>query len=106
MSSAVHKDWLVSKTTMIAKNNKPTILEFRPIAVTTWSSKIACTYYRERIEDHLKENAIVYENQYRFTRGIIEDCMFTLKYVAKRTFESKRKEHKSLYFTFMIFKII
>ena len=90
---------------MIAKNNKPMILEFRPIAVTTWSSKIACTFYREKIEDHLKENTIIYENQYGFTRGgRIEDCMFTLNYIANRTFESKRKEHKSLYFTFIDFK--
>ena len=30
--------------------------------------------------------------------------MFTLNYIANRTFESKRKEHKSLYFTFINFK--
>ena len=101
----MQEDWLGSKTTMIAKNRKPMILEYRPIAVTPWSSKIACTFYREKIEEHLKECAIIYENQYGFTKGgRIEDCMFTLNYIANRTFESKRKEHKSLYFTFIDFK--
>merc|ERR1712215_670826 len=28
----VHEDWLVSRTTMIPNNNKPKILEHRPIA--------------------------------------------------------------------------
>ena len=30
--------------------------------------------------------------------------MFTLNYIENRTFDSKRKEHKSLYFTFIDFK--
>ena len=47
----VQEDWLRSKTTMIAKNRKPMILEFRPIAVTPWSSKVIYTFYRENIEE-------------------------------------------------------
>ena len=90
---------------MIAKNRKPMILEYRPIAVTPWSSKIVCTFYREKIEEHLKECAFIYENQYGFTKGgRVDHCIFNLNYVANRTYESKRKEHKSLYFTFIDFK--
>ena len=44
----VHKDWLVSRTTMIPKKNKPKILEHRPIAVTVNSNKIVCTILREK----------------------------------------------------------
>ena len=47
LKEKVNDDWLLSNTTMIAKNKKPMILDFRPLAVITWSSKIACTYYRE-----------------------------------------------------------
>merc|ERR1711874_950788 len=39
----VHEDWLLSKTTMIPKKDKPKILDHRPIAVTVNSSKIVCT---------------------------------------------------------------
>ena len=54
INEKVQEDWLNSKTTMIAKNRTPMILEHRPIAVTVWSSKVVCTFYREKIEDHLK----------------------------------------------------
>ena len=40
LTEEVHEDWLVSRTTMIPKNNKPKILEHRPIAVTVNSNKI------------------------------------------------------------------
>ena len=90
---------------MIAKNRKPMILEFRPIAVTPWSSKVICTFYREKIEEYLKECTFIYENQYGFTKGgRVDHCIFNLNCVANRTYESKRKEHKSLYFTFKDFK--
>merc|ERR1711874_175702 len=46
----VHEDWLLSKTTMIPKNDKPKILDHRPIAVTVNSSKIVCTILRQKIE--------------------------------------------------------
>ena len=65
----VHQDWLVSRTTMIPKNNKPKILEHRPIAVTVNSNKIVCTILRQKIEEFLTEKGIVYENLYGFTSG-------------------------------------
>ena len=34
----------------------------------------------------------------------MENCLFTLNYIANMTFESKRKSHKSLFFTFIDFK--
>ena len=49
INKKVQEDWLRSKTTMIAKNKTPMILEHSPIAVTPWSSKIVCTFYREKI---------------------------------------------------------
>ena len=99
INEKVQEDWLNSKTTMIAKNKTPLILEHRPIAVTVWSSKVICTFYREKIEDHLRECSFNYENQYGFTKGgRVEHCMFNLNYITNITFESKRKEQKSLFF--------
>ena len=90
---------------MIPKNKKPKILEHRPIAVTVLSSKIMCTFYREKIEEHLKECKYGYENQYGFTKGgKIENCLFILDYITNMTFESKKREHKKLFFTFIDFK--
>jgi len=90
---------------MILKNRKPKILEHRPIAVTVLSSKIMCTYYREKIEEHLKDCRFGYENQYGFTKGgRIEHCLFSLDYISNMTFESRLREHRKLYFTFIDFK--
>ena len=65
----VHQDWLVSRTTMIPKNNKPKILEHRPIAVTVNSNKIICTILRQKIEEFLENKEIVFNNQFGFTEG-------------------------------------
>ena len=65
----VHEDWLVSRTTMIPKNNKPKILEHRPIAVTVNSNKIICTILRQKIEEFLEEKKIIFNNQFGFTQG-------------------------------------
>ena len=79
LQEEVNKDWLTSKTTMIQKVKRPQILEHRPIAVTVNSSKIFWTIMRERIEEHLKDMNIIYENQYGFTKGgKPENCIFIL----------------------------
>ena len=89
----IHEDWLLSKTTMIPKVKKPKILDHRPIAVTVNSSKIICTILREKMEEHLKESNIIFENQYGFTSGgKIEHCLYTLDYVANMTYESNNKK--------------
>ena len=105
LNERVQEDWLQSNTTMIPKNRKPKILEHRPIAVTVISSKIMCSIFREKIEEHLKNCNIKYENQYGFTKGgRIEHCLFTLDYITNMTYESKNRKHKALYFTFIDFK--
>merc|ERR1711888_62793 len=84
----INEDWLISKTKMLPKNKRPKILEFRPIAVTVNSSKILCSIMRKKIEEHLKEKKIEYENQYGFTRkGRPDHCLNILDYVATRTYK-------------------
>merc|ERR1711913_185993 len=101
----VHEDWLLSKTTMIPKKEKPGILDHRPIAVTVNSSKIVCTILRKKIEDFLKEKGIVYNNQFGFTEGgRVEHCMFMLDYIANMTYEKIHRPQHSLYFAFIDFR--
>ena len=54
LKEKIQEDWLLSKTTMIPKVNKPKILDHRPIAVTVNSSKIVCTILREKIRRALE----------------------------------------------------
>merc|ERR1712033_146607 len=101
----VHKDWLVSRTTMIPKKSKPKILDHRPIAVTVNSNKIVCTILREKIEEFLEESGVKFDNQFGFTAGgRVEHCMFILNYITNKTFEKRGKHGKPLYFAFIDFK--
>merc|ERR1711895_416471 len=105
LGEEVHQDWLVSRTRMIPKNDKPKILKHRPIAVTVNSNKIICTILRQKIEDFLEEKGIKYENQFGFTQGgRVEHCMFMLSYIATMTFQKRGKKGKNLYFAFVDFK--
>ena len=89
---------------MLPKTKKPEIKEHRPIAVTNWSSKIFCTFIREKMEIHLETWGVRYEEQYGFTEGgRIEQCLFTVNYVTNRTFESQKKKHKYLYLAMIDF---
>ena len=101
----VHQDWLVSRTTMIPKNNKPKILEHRPIAVTVNSNKIICTILRQKIEEFLENRDIIFNNQFGFTEGgRVEHCMFILNYVTNMSYEKRGKNCRPLYLAFIDFK--
>ena len=89
---------------MLPKTKKPEIKEHRPIAVTCWSSKIFCTFIREKIEVHLETWGIRYEEQYGFTEGgRIEQCLYTINYITNRTYESQKNKHKYLFFAMIDF---
>ena len=105
LEEKVHENWLISKTTMIPKIKRPTILDHRPIAVTVNRSKIICTILRKKIEEHLFKRNILYENKYGFTTGgKTEHCLYTIDYIANMTYESKNQIEKSLFFAFIDFK--
>ena len=73
--------------------------------MTCWSSKIFCTFIREKIEIHLETWGYGFEIQYGFTEGgKVDFCWFILNYIANRTYESKRKKHKKLYYAMVDFK--
>ena len=63
-----------------------------------------CGSLREKIEIHLETWAYNYEIQYGFTKGgKPELCRYTLSYIVNRTYESKKKKHKSLYYAMVDF---
>ena len=104
LNEKIQEDWLQSNITLIPKNKKTRILDHRPIAVTVNSSKLICSIFREKVEEHLMECNVKFENQYGFTKGSrIEHCLFTLDYIANMTYESNNRNHKSLYYTFIDF---
>ena len=93
LKEKVNRRWLESYTTMLPKNKKPKNKEHRPIAATCWSSKIMCTFIREKIEIHLETWGYGFEIQYGFTEGGKgEFCLFTVNYIANRTYESQKKK--------------
>ena len=95
LSEPVHRRWMESCTTMLPKKKKPRYKDHRPIVVTTWSSKIMCGFLREKIKIHLETWAYIFEIQYGFTKGGKgELCLYTLSYIANRTYESQRKHIK------------
>ena len=104
LKEKVHPDWMESNTTMLPKTKRPKIKEHRPIAVTNWSSKVFCTFVREKMEIHLTTWGIRYEEQYGFTEGgRIEQCLFTINYITNRTYESQKMKHKYLYLAMIDF---
>ena len=57
------KSWTVSRTKMIRKVRRPTVRDFRPIALTNVSYKIYMSFTRNEMETHLRRNNLVRENQ-------------------------------------------
>ena len=105
LKEKINEKWLESYTTMLPKSRKPGYKDHRLIAVTCWSSKVMCTFLREKIEIHLETWGYGFEIQYGFTEGgRVEFCLFTLNYIANRTYESKKRKHKKLYFALIDFK--
>ena len=90
---------------MIPKEKRPKILEHRPIAVTVNSSKIFWTIMREKIESHLQDKKMKYENQYGFIKeGKPEHCHFILQYLADGNYTGNTRGKTGLYFAFIDFK--
>merc|ERR1712030_109895 len=82
LKEKVHPNWMESSTTMLPKSKKLNIKEHRPIAVTNWSSKVFCTFVREKMEIHMIAWGTRFEEQYGFTEGgRIEQCLYIVNYI-------------------------
>ena len=97
LKERINENWLISNTSIIPKTKRPQILEHKLIAVTVNSSKIISSIMRERIEEHLKEKNVIFENQNGFTRGGRSDyCFFILDYIANRTYTTNNRKKKPI----------
>ncbi|CAL4127218.1 unnamed protein product, partial [Meganyctiphanes norvegica] len=65
----VPESWVISQTKMIKKIKKPSTRDFRPIALLNVSYKIYMSFIREEIENHLRRNNQIRDNQIGFTEG-------------------------------------
>ena len=61
--------WSLSNTTLVKKKDKPTTLDFRPIAVNSIGYKLFWGTARARMEDQMVRHGFVKHNQFGFTKG-------------------------------------
>ena len=97
------ESWNISRTKMIRKERRPTVRDFRPIAITNISYKIFMSLIRERIEEHLRLNNLMKENQIGFTGGgRIEYNHMMLQYMVEKT--KKEDKNRQIFITALDFK--
>ena len=71
--------WKLSRTRMIRKTDKPTVRDFRPIAIIEASCKIYFTFLKRGIEEHLKENGLFVESQTGFNHQPFDSIICSKK---------------------------
>ena len=80
---------------MIKKVRRPTVRDFRPIALTNVSYKIYMSFTRDEIEKRLVRNKLVRENQIGFTKGgRTEYNHFILQHIVEQVYKEEKKKGK------------
>ena len=83
--------WKKSLTKMIPKETKPTVDQFRPIALTDSSYKIFTAMIKEKIEEHLFKSQVMNECQSGFTeKRRLEDNLFILNEGREEAYRKKK----------------
>ena len=84
--------WKISKTVLIAKNRKPTVKDFRPLALTDISYKLFMAILRNRIEEHIEHNNGIVEEQTGFTKGTrLEDNIAIINHLIQDARKTRKK---------------
>ena len=90
-SEQIPESWKESKTKLIAKTKKPTVKDFRPIALANISYKLFMSMVKNQLESHLIQNNLTKDNQAGFTKGgRIEDNLFILQHLVEKSFKQNK----------------
>ena len=82
--------WKSSITKLIAKNKKPTVKDFRPIALTDCSYKICMGIIKSKIESHLGSNNLDNDHQFGFMpKRRTMDSAYILSCIIEKSYKSK-----------------
>ena len=91
-SKKIPKSWKGTKTKVIKKIKKPTVKDFRPIALADISYKILMSIVKDQIEDHIEKNNLRKHNQTGFTKGgRKEDNLFVLQHLVEKCYKQDKQ---------------
>ena len=84
--------WGRSKTAMLGKNRKPRVDQIRLLTMTEVGYKIFMSILGGKIERHLEENGLGWENQTGFIKGgRVEDNLFILQHLVEKAYKNREK---------------
>ena len=84
--------WGSSRTAMLGKNSKPRVEQIRLITMTEVGYKIFMSILGDKMDRHLEENELGWENQTGFTKGgRVEDNLFILQHMVERAFRNREE---------------
>ena len=90
-SKEIPESWKETKTKLIAKKKKPTVKDFRPLALANISYKLLMSVVKNQIEDHLVQNNLIKHNQTGFTKGgQMEDNLFVLQHLVGKAYKHEK----------------
>ena len=79
-----------ARTAFLGKNRRPTVEQLRPLTMTEVGYKIFMSILGGKIDRHLVENRLDWENQAGFTKGgRVEDNLFILQHLVERAYKNR-----------------
>ena len=96
-SREVPSSWREANMKLIEKCKEPSPGDFRPITITSVGYKLFWSGVRDRMEEHLRGNGMIKDNQTGFTKGgRLEYNLFVLQYLVERTYGIRKVYYNRL----------
>ena len=84
--------WGKSRAAMLGKNRRPRVEQIRLLTMTEVGYKIFMSILGDKIERHLEENGLNWENQAGFTKGgRVEDNLFILQQLVEKAYRNREQ---------------
>ena len=91
----VPRRWKISRTKMIKKTRRPTVKDYRPIALLDVGYKLYMRFIKNKIEEHLRKNHLGRENQIGCTKGgRLEYAHFILQHLIEEVWDREWSKTK------------